>query len=200
MIIGANDFIACVRVLPHSTRRHSGKTTVGGANRRGRSTFRRHSRRPSSGTRCSFFWRLPGSRQAPGSDLPRGPDAWRPATLGVAASIRSPLTGRRFRNQIGINFGHRPRDLDDAANYPLRTARRYALPGTMSVNAPRDPRHQGDARVDLSASTKDKFFGATLCALRGAARAVRFPLFFTRETISRSTTSASTGTGCSARR
>ena len=62
--------------------------------------------------------------------------------------------------------------------------------------------HQGDVRVDWSASTNDKFFGRYSFALYEDRRDEQpFPLVFCRRaTISRSTTSASTGTACSARR
>jgi hypothetical protein len=116
--------------------------------------------------RVFIFADYQGSRQdAPGAGtLSVAPEAWRHGDLsGVSATIRDPRTGLPFPgNQI-------PADrispvaaalLNDTARYPLPNR---TVPGGVTGNFVGDTlfairAHQGDARVDWSHSSRDRFF------------------------------------------
>jgi carboxypeptidase family protein len=134
-----------------------------------------------------FFGDYQGSRQdAPGFVTASvAPEAWRRGDLSsVSTPIRDPRTGLAFPgNQIPADrIGATARAiLNDAANYPLPNR---AVPGGVSGNyvgatllAIRA--HQGDARVDWSASNNNKFFGRYSFATYEDQRGQQpFPLSF----------------------
>jgi len=135
-----------------------------------------------------FFGDYQGSRQdAPGFlTASVAPEAWRRGDLSsVSAQIRDPLTGLPFPgNQIPANrISPTARAiLNDPANYPLPNR---TVPGGVTGNFVGETllairAHQGDVRVDWSASTNDKFFGRYSFALYEDRRDRQpFPLFFT---------------------
>ncbi len=114
-----------------------------------------------------FFADYQGSRQdAPGFGTASvAPEAWRRGDLSsVSAQIRDPLTGQPFPgNQIpAARIGATARALlNDLTNYPLPNR---TVPGGISGNFVGETllairAHQGDVRIDWSASASDKFFG-----------------------------------------
>ncbi len=135
-----------------------------------------------------FFADYQGSRQdAPGFlTASVAPEAWRRGDLSdVSVQIRDPRTGLPFPgNQIPIDrFGATARAiLNDTTNYPLPNR---AVPGGIIGNYVGETflairAHQGDVRVDWSASTNDKFFGRYSFAQYEDRRDKQpFPLFLT---------------------
>jgi len=134
-----------------------------------------------------FFADYQGSRHdAPGfATASVAPEAWRHGDLSsISTQIRDPRTGLPFPgNQI-------PPDrisptaraiLNDLTNYPLPNR---TVPGGISGNYVGETlltvrAHQGDVRVDWSASPKDKFFGRYSFALYDDKRDKQaFPLVF----------------------
>jgi hypothetical protein len=114
-----------------------------------------------------FFADYQGSRQdAPGFGTASvAPETWRRGDLSsVTAQIRDPLTGQPFPgNQIpAARIGATARALlNDLTNYPLPNR---TVPGGISGNYVGETllairAHQGDVRIDWSASASDKFFG-----------------------------------------
>lgn len=111
------------------------------------------------------------------------PATWRNGDLSsVATVIRDPLTGLPFPgNQIPANrISATARALlNDTANYPLPNR---TVPGGIAGNFVGETllvirAHQGDARLDWSASDDDKFFGRYSFALYEDRRDVQaFPL------------------------
>lgn len=132
-----------------------------------------------------FFGDYQGSRQdAPGFVTQSlAPEAWRRGDLSsVSTQIRDPLTGLPFAgNQIpaGRISATARALLNDVANYPLPNR---TVPGGVTGNFVGDTllairAHQGDVRVDWSASTNDKFFGRYSFALYEDRRDTQpFPL------------------------
>ena len=121
---------------------------------------------PLTRDRLFFFADYQGSRQdAPGFGTASvAPEAWRRGDLSsVSAVIRDPLTGQPFPgNQIPLSrFSPVARALlNDPANYPVPNR---TVPGGITGNFVGDTllkirAHQGDARLDWSASDADKFF------------------------------------------
>jgi Carboxypeptidase regulatory-like domain/TonB dependent receptor-like, beta-barrel len=114
-----------------------------------------------------FFADYQGSRQdAPGFlTASVAPEAWRRGDLSdVSVQIRDPRTGLPFSgNQIPIDrFGATARAiLNDTTNYPLpnRTVPGGIIGNYVGETLLKIRAHQGDVRVDWSASTNDKFFG-----------------------------------------
>ena len=135
-----------------------------------------------------FFGDYQGSRQdAPGFQTASvAPEAWRRGDLSsVTTPIRDPLTGLPFPgNQIPANrISPTARAiLNDPANYPLPNR---TVPGGVTGNFVGETllairAHQGDVRVDWSASTNDKFFGRYSFALYEDRRDRQpFPLVLT---------------------
>ncbi len=135
-----------------------------------------------------FFADYQGSRQdAPGFlTASVAPEAWRRGDLSdVSAQIRDPRTGLPFSgNQIPIDrFSATARAiLNDTTNYPLPNR---AVPGGIIGNYVGETlleirAHQGDVRVDWSASTDNKFFGRYSFAQYEDRRDKQpFPLFLT---------------------
>jgi hypothetical protein len=120
-----------------------------------------------------FFADYQGSRQdAPGSATATvAPEAWRRGDLSsISTQIRDPLTGLPFPgNQIpaGRISATARALLNDLANYPLPNR---SVPGGLTGNFVGETllairAHQGDVRMDWSASTNDKFFGRYSFAL-----------------------------------
>jgi hypothetical protein len=114
-----------------------------------------------------FFADYQGSRQdAPGFGTASvAPESWRRGDLSsVAVQIRDPLTGQPFPgNQIPVGrFSPTARALlNDLTNYPLPNR---TVPGGISGNFVGESllairAHQGDVRIDWSASNNDKIFG-----------------------------------------
>ena len=126
-----------------------------------------------------------GSRQdAPGFGTASvAPEAWRRGDLSsVATPIRDPRAGLVFPgNQIPVDrFSPTARALlNDLTNYPLPNRN---VPGGISGNYVGETQlairaHQGDVRLDWSASNTDKFFGRYSFALYEDHRDVQpFPL------------------------
>lgn len=137
--------------------------------------------------RLFFFGDYQASRQdAPGfATASVAPEAWRRGDLSsVAATIRDPLTGLPFPgNQIpaGRISPTARALLNDTANYPLPNR---GVPGGVTGNFVGETllairAHQGDARVDWSASANDKFFARYSFALYEDRRDQQaFPLSF----------------------
>ncbi len=135
-----------------------------------------------------FFADYQGARQdAPGFlTASVAPEAWRRGDLSsVSAQIRDPMTNVPFPgNQIPADrISATARALlNDPGNYPLPNR---TVPGGVTGNyvgatllAIRA--HQGDVRVDWSASNNDKFFGRYSFALYEDQRDQQpFPLFLT---------------------
>ena len=120
-----------------------------------------------------FFGDYQGSRQdAPGAATASvAPEAWRRGDLStVSTQIRDPLTGLPFPgNQIPASrISATARALlNDTANYPLPNR---TVPGGVTGNYVGETllairAHQGDVRVDWSASNNNKFFGRYSFAL-----------------------------------
>ena len=121
---------------------------------------------PIAANKVFFFGDYQGSRHdAPGQTTATvAPEAWRRGDLSsFTTPIINPQTGLAFPgNQIPVSmFSPTARAiLNDLANYPLpnRTVTgvtgNYVGPTLFTVRA-----HQGDARIDWSASENDKFFG-----------------------------------------
>lgn len=138
--------------------------------------------------RLFFFADYQGSRQdAPGFVTASvAPEAWRRGDLSsVSVQIRDPETGQPFPgNQIpAARISPTARAiLGDLANYPLPNREvpggvtgNFVGPTLLEIRA-----HQGDARVDWSASPNDKFFGRYSFALYEDRRDRQpFPLFLT---------------------
>ena len=134
-----------------------------------------------------FFADYQGSRQdAPGFGTTSvAPEAWRRGDLSsVTTQIRDPLTGLPFAgNQIPASrISPVARAiLNNTANYPLPNR---TVPGGVTGNYVGETllairAHQGDVRVDWSASTNNKFFGRYSFALYEDRRDVQpFPLVF----------------------
>ena len=134
-----------------------------------------------------FFGDYQGSRQdAPGfATASVAPEAWRRGDLSsVSTQIRDPLTGLPFPgNQIPASriSATARAILNDAANYPLPNR---TVPGGVTGNYVGETllairAHQGDVRMDWSASTNDKFFGRYSFALYEDRRDQQpFPLVF----------------------
>lgn len=134
-----------------------------------------------------FFADYQGSRQdAPGfTTASVAPEAWRRGDLsGVSVAIRDPLTGLPFPgNQIPLNriSPAALKILNDTANYPLPNR---DVPGGISGNYVGETllgirAHQGDVRLDWSASSNDKFFGRYSFATYQDQRDKQaFPLLF----------------------
>jgi Carboxypeptidase regulatory-like domain/TonB dependent receptor len=132
-----------------------------------------------------FFANYQGSRQdAPGfTTASVAPEAWRRGDLSsVSTAIRDPLTGQPFPgNQIPLSrFSPVARAiLSDTANYPLPNRTVSGVTGNFvgetlfTVRA-----HQGDARLDWSASPNDKLFARFSFATYKDERTKQpFPLF-----------------------
>ena len=121
---------------------------------------------PIAANKVFFFGDYQGSRHdAPGQTTATvAPEAWRRGDLSsFTTPIINPQTGLAFPgNQIPVSmFSPTARAiLNDLVNYPLpnRTVTgvtgNYVGPTLFTVRA-----HQGDARIDWSASDNDKFFG-----------------------------------------
>jgi hypothetical protein len=133
-----------------------------------------------------FFADYQGSRQdAPGFGTASvAPEAWRRGDLSsVTTTIRDPLTGLPFPgNQIPANrISQTARALlNDLTNYPLPNRSVTGVTGNfvgetlLAIRA-----HQGDVRLDWSASNNDKFFGRYSFALYEDRRDTQpFPLVF----------------------
>ena len=114
------------------------------------------------------------------------PEAWRRGDLStVSTQIRDPLTGLPFPgNQIPASrISATARALlNDTANYPLPNR---TVPGGVTGNYVGETllairAHQGDVRMDWSASNNNKFFGRYSFALYEDQRDQQpFPLSFT---------------------
>ncbi len=134
-----------------------------------------------------FFGDYQGSRQdAPGfATASLAPEAWRRGDLSsVSTPIRDPLTGLPFPgNQIpaGRISATARALLNDLTNYPLPNR---SVAGGVTGNFVGDTllairAHQGDLRLDWSASPSNKFFGRYSFALYEDRRDVQpFPLSF----------------------
>ena len=121
---------------------------------------------PIAANKVFFFGDYQGSRHdAPGQTTATvAPESWRRGDLSsFTTPIINPQTGLAFPgNQIPVSmFSPTARAiLNDLVNYPLpnRTVTgvtgNYVGPTLFTVRA-----HQGDARIDWSASENDKFFG-----------------------------------------
>ena len=121
---------------------------------------------PIAANKVFFFGDYQGSRHdAPGQTTATvAPEAWRRGDLSsFTTPIINPQTGLAFPgNQVPVSmFSPTARAiLNDLVNYPLpnRTVTgvtgNYVGPTLFTVRA-----HQGDARIDWSASENDKFFG-----------------------------------------
>jgi Carboxypeptidase regulatory-like domain len=137
--------------------------------------------------RLFFFGDYQGSRlDFPGfSTASVAPEAWRRGDLSsVSTQIRDPLTGLPFPgNQIPVGrIGPTARAiLNDLTNYPLPNRQ---VPGGITGNYVGETllairAHQGDVRLDWSASSADKFFGRYSFALYEDRRDKQaFPLIF----------------------
>jgi hypothetical protein len=135
-----------------------------------------------------FFGDYQGSRQdAPGFlTASVAPEAWRRGDLSsVSTQIRDPRTGQPFPgNQVPTDqISPTARAiLSDLANYPLPNRE---VPGGVTGNYVGETllairAHQGDARIDWSASSDDKFFGRYSFARYEDRRDRQpFPLFLT---------------------
>ena len=134
-----------------------------------------------------FFADYQGSRQdAPGFGTASvAPEAWRRGDLSsVSVAIRDPLTGLPFPgNQIPLDrISPTARAiLNDTANYPLPNR---TVPGGISGNYVGDAlfrirAHQGDLRLDWSASPNDKLFGRfSFATYKDQRDRNAFPLIF----------------------
>src|SRR6185436_18097645 len=134
-----------------------------------------------------FFADYQGSRQdAPGFVTASVvPEAWRRGDLSsVSTPIRDPRTGLAFPgNQIPMDrIGATARAiLNDVTNYPLpnRTVPGGVIGNYVGATLLAIRAHQGDVRVDWSASNNNKFFGRYSFALYEDRRDQQpFPLSF----------------------